>query len=182
MSENGWIFVAIGVALVLAGQFAGVDANLELVLYIVGGVLLLYGFFANFRRSQARDDHGGRTLGEKVLLECISRMASSDANVHPVEVETVARVFNVMTGKQATPAEIRTLASSELYEAVPFASYLSGVADKLGEEDRKRIAKALCEVIVADGHNSPLEVDFFNKTVRILKLDPSHVAGISGTA
>lgn len=184
MTGNGWFFVAIGALLLIVGNIYATDGNLQLIVYIAGGAVLLYGVYGLFQRSRDRDEHGDRTLGEKVLLECISRMASSDSNVHPVEVETICRVFTSMTGKEATAAEVRTLAGSELYESVPFASYLAGVAGKLGEEDRRRIAKALCEVIAADGHHNPLELDFFNRTVRTLKLDPSDIAhfGAAGPA
>lgn len=178
MTGNGWFFVATGALLLIVGNIYATDGNLQLIIYVVGGAVLLYGVYGLFQRSRDRDDHGDRTLGETVLLECISRMASADSNVHPVEVETICRVFTSMTGKKAAAAEVRTLAGGELYENVPFAAHLAGVADKLDKSERRRIVKALCEVIAADGHHNPLELDFFNRTVRTLKLEPSDVADI----
>ena len=45
-------------------------------------------------------------------------------------------------------------------------------------EHRAQVIDALADVFRSDEHVSPLEIDFFNRTVEALDLTPAQIAGL----
>lgn len=119
-----------------------------------------------------------RELYKEALLMTLARASSSDANVSPVEVETVRKLVERETGETVTEADVRVAAASELYEKAPLESYLGRISRKLTSEERSTIARGLAEVIKSDVRISSREVRFYDAVIEALGATPSEIAGL----
>ena len=119
-----------------------------------------------------------KKLYGEVLMMVLARAASSDANVHPVEIQTIQRIVQRETGEDVKESDIRLAARPELYETVPMRKYLRSVQRKLNEDDRLSVVQSLAEVIKSDTEISVLEVDFFNRVSDALRITPAELAGL----
>lgn len=120
-----------------------------------------------------------QSLFAEVLLMVLGRASSSDANMHPVEIETIQGIMRRVTDQELTAADIRKAARPELYAEANLQKYLRSVQKQLKTDDRIAIAQSLAEVIKSDCDISVLEVDFFNQTSDALKITPAELVGIS---
>ncbi len=118
-------------------------------------------------------------LFKEALLMTLARASHSDANVSPVEVETVRKIVERVTGEKVTEADVRVAAASELYETASLDRYLGRVTRKLHSEERSAIVQSLAEVIKSDVRVSSREVDFFNSVATALKATPAELAGLN---
>lgn len=116
------------------------------------------------------------------LLRTLARMSYADANINCGEVETIRRIYNDVTGKDVSEADVRVASRADLYERQPFDKYLLGVQKKISTEDKMVIMRALAEVIRVDGNVSPGEIDFFNQVGNALKLNPADLKELTGEA
>lgn len=179
MSGSGWIYAVVGVVLIVISSLTGQEGVVRYAILGAGLILLIIGVMRVLRdRAITADSNPDRPLADEVLLRSLARMAYSDTNVDNVEVETIQRIFQDAAGQKVESSEIRSAARGDLYESTSFDKYLATVASKLSDDDKKRIAKAMCEVIKADGRHSPFEVEFFNKAVGALKLSPADLADV----
>ena len=119
-----------------------------------------------------------QTLLQEVLLMTLSRASSSDANIHPCEVETVRDILKRMTGNDFSTADIRVAAGSEIYETAPLERYLASAGRKLAAADRAETVKALAQVIRSDAQVTSREVEFFNMVADALRITPAELAGL----
>jgi len=140
-------------------------ADLSSVLNIFGG-------------SSLSEEEQQSLFGE-VLLMVLGRASSSDANMAPVEIETIQQIMERATGQTLTEADIRRAARPELYAEANLRKYLRTVQKQLKTEDKTAIAKALAEIIRSDTGISVLEIDFFNRTANALELTPAELIGLS---
>lgn len=137
--------------------------------------------------SSVLKSFGGSSLSEdeqqglfvEVLLMVLGRASSSDANMAPVEIETIQRIMERETSHAVTEGDIRKAARPELYAEANLRKYLRSVQKQLKVEDRITIAQTLAEVIKSDCDISVLEVDFFNRTAEALQITPAELVGIS---
>ncbi len=120
-----------------------------------------------------------RELYREVLLMTLARASSSDANIHPVEIETIQQIMKRETGQELTEADIRKAARSELYESVNLRKYLRSVRRQLKAGDRIKIVEALGHVIKSDTRISVLEIDFFNRVADALRVTPAELVGFT---
>lgn len=120
-----------------------------------------------------------KNLYAEVLLMTLARASSSDANIHPVEIETIQRIIQRETGQELTAAEVRKAARPELYESLNLRKYLRGVQRQLKAEDRITIVQALADVIKSDTEISVLEIDFFNRVADALRVTPAALIGLT---
>lgn len=116
-------------------------------------------------------------VNETVLL-VLARATDSDANIKPVEVETVQEIVHKTTGEEVSAADVRVAAHSKIYEDAPLERHLANVREQIDEADRVTIAKALAEVILADERVTAKEVRFFNMVAEALALTPAAVCGL----
>ena len=116
-------------------------------------------------------------FNETVLL-VLSRATDSDANIKPIEIDTVRGIIAKTTGEEVSAADVRVAAHSKIYEDAPLERNLARVADKLDVHDRVQIAKALAEVILADERVTAKEVRFFNTVAGALALTPATLCGL----
>ncbi len=119
-----------------------------------------------------------KELYSEVLLMTLARASSSDANIHPVEIETIQQIMQRETGQELTEADIRKAARPELYESVNLRKYLRSVQRQLNPEDRITIVRALADVMKSDTQISVLEIDFFNRVADALRITPAELAGL----
>ena len=109
-------------------------------------------------------------LYKEVLLTILARAYSSDANIDPVEIETIRQIMQRETGQELTEADIRKAARPILNESVYLRKYLRSVHRQLKAEDRSKIVQAVAEVIKSDKKINVLEIDFFNRVVVALRM------------
>ena len=130
-----------------------------------------------FRGSDLSPEKESELFGE-VLLMTLSRASSSDANTHPVEVQTVRTIVLRITGEDVSDADIRVAAASELYETASLEKYLSSCGRKLKSSSRATTVQALAEVIKSDTQVTSREIQFFDMVARSLAVTPAEVAGL----
>ncbi len=59
-----------------------------------------------------------KELYREVLLITLARASRSDANIHPVEIETIQQIMQRETGQELTEADIRKAARPERYQSM----------------------------------------------------------------
>ena len=111
-----------------------------------------------------------KELYREVLLMTLARASSSDANIHPVEIETIQKIMQRETGQELTEANIRKAARPELYSSVYLRKYLRSVQRQLKAEDRSKIVQAVADVIKSDTQINVLEIDFFYQVANALRI------------
>ncbi len=109
-------------------------------------------------------------LYSEVLLMTLARASSSDANIDPVEIETIQQIMQRETGQELTEADIRKAARPELYSSVYLRKYLHSVQRQLKAEDRSKIVQAVADVIKSDTQINVLEIDFFYQVANALRI------------
>lgn len=117
-------------------------------------------------------------LVKEALLMTLARASSSDADIAPVEVETVRAIIKRATDEDVSAADVRVAAHSELFETSSLTNCLSRIGRKIGEEDRAMIARSLAEVIRSDLAVTKREVQFFNEVASALQVTPAGLAGL----
>ncbi len=120
-----------------------------------------------------------KELYREVLLMTVARASSSDANIDPVEIETIQKIMQRETGQELTEADIRKAARPGLYQSVNLYEYLRSVQRQLKVEDRITIVQALADVLKSDAKISVLEIDFFNRVVETLRITPAAQLGLA---
>jgi uncharacterized tellurite resistance protein B-like protein len=120
-----------------------------------------------------------KALYGEVLLMTLARASSSDANIHPVEIEVIQQIMQRETGQELSETDVRKAARPELYETVNLRKYLRSVQRQLKAEDRITIVRALADVIHSDTEISMLEIDFFNRVADALRITPAELVGLS---
>ena len=131
-------------------------------------------FFGGSEPSEAEQ----KELFKEAAVMVLARAASADTNVKAVEVEQVQSLLKDATGETFTSGEIRTAASSELFEKQPLEKYLSRVSRKLLHEDRVRLIELLSSVVKSDDRVSVMEIDYFNVVCSALNATPAEILGL----
>ena len=126
-------------------------------------VLKIFGAPSPSERKQ-------KELYREVLLITLARASNSDANIHPVEIETIQQIMQRETGQEISEAEIRRVARPDMYESVKLRKYLRKVQRQLKAEDKITIMQALADVIRSDTQINVLEIDFFNRVAVALRI------------
>jgi uncharacterized tellurite resistance protein B-like protein len=124
----------------------------------------------------------GEQLFKEVLLMTLARASSTDANIDPVEVDTVRKLIKQIIGENVSAADVRVAANSELYETTPLEKALTRVRNKLDAKHRAAIVTSLAKVIKSDTDVSAREVAFFDMVARALDASPAELAGLIGPA
>ncbi len=120
-----------------------------------------------------------KELYREVLLITLARASRSDANIHPVEIETIQQIMQEETGQELTEADIRKAARPELYESMNLRTYLRSVQHQLKVEHRIKIVQALAHVIKSGTPISVLEIDFFNRVADGLRITLAGQLGLT---
>ncbi len=118
-------------------------------------------------------------LYKEVLMVTLAQASNADANIHPLEIETIQQIMRRETGLDITGADIRKASLSNMYEAANFRKYLRRVRGKLNAENKATILQALVDVIKSDTTINVLEIDFFNRVVDALRMTPAEQLGLT---
>lgn len=180
--------IIVGVALVVAALvFAdGVrELGSDLLYYalLAAGAALgglgLAEYMRAGKSSASSESATPENLVHDTLLRTLARLSSADTNIKNVEVETIASLYEDLTGNAVTTAEIRVAARADLYEDGSFTKYLSGIEGEIERDGKRLIMDAMCTVVRADGSVSPLEVDFFNDVAKALRVDAADLKDLT---
>ncbi len=117
-------------------------------------------------------------LFQEVMLMVLSRVTRVDSNIECVEIAQVQKVLKAELGQDISEAEIRTAASSEVFENQPLERFLSTATRKLDDRERIVILTSLASVIRSDNEIRGFELDFFDKVALALRATPSEIAGL----
>ncbi len=120
-----------------------------------------------------------KELYREVLLMTLARASSSDANIDPVEIETIQQIMQRETGQEFTEAAIRKAARPQLYDSVYLRKYLRSVRRQLKLEDRSKIVPAVGDVIKSDTQINILEIDFFYQVAKALRITLDEPLGLT---
>ena len=140
--------------------------------------LVKFGNILKFIRGGEPTSEEKKQLFKEVALMALARATSADTNIQGVEVETVHRILNKVTGDEISIADIRVAAHSEIFEKEPLEKYLSGVGRKLDAKDRMTIMHCLAEVIRSDERIDQFEIDYFDMVASALNATPSELSGL----
>ena len=135
----------------------------------------------NFGGSSASEEIQDELYTE-VLLMTLARASKADANIHPVEIETIQQIMQRETGQDLTEVDIRKASRSDLYESANLRKYLRSVQGQLKVEDRIKIVQSLAHVIKSDTPISVLEINFFNRVVDALRITFPQLFGLKQTS
>lgn len=119
-----------------------------------------------------------KALHDEVALLTLARATSTDADIQPVEVETVRRALSELTGKDHSAADIRVAARSEVYETAPLEKFLASAGRKLQARDRANLLRALAGVITSDATISSRETAFFNMAAQAMDATAAELVGL----
>ena len=111
----------------------------------------------------------------------LARATRADSNVEMVEINKVQEVLKEQLGQDISTAEIRTAASSAIFEKQSQERYLSSATRKLDEAERVVILQSLATIIRSDENIRIFELDFFDKVALALRATPSEIAGLVGS-
>ena len=116
-----------------------------------------------------------KELYSEALLMTLAQASSSDANIHPAEIETIQQIMQRETGQELTEAHIRKAARPERYQSVYLRKYLRSVHRQLKAEDKSKIVQAVADVIKSDTQINVLEIDFFYQVADALRITPAEL-------
>ncbi len=138
---------------------------------VLNTVLKIFGGSSASEESQ-------KELYRDVLLVTLALASRSDANIHPMEIETIRQIMQRETGQELTEADIRVTARPHLNESAKLRKYLRRVRRQLTLEDRTKVVQALADVIKSDTQINVLEFEFFNRVVDALRISPAEQLGL----
>ncbi len=142
---------------------------------VFGNLGIVLKVFGESSASEKNQDE----LYKEVLLMTLAQASKSDANIHPLEIETIQRIMRRETGQDFTEADIRKASLSDMYESANLRKYLRRVQGQLNAENKITILRALVDVIKSDTEINVLEIDFFNRVVDALRITPAEQFGLT---
>jgi uncharacterized tellurite resistance protein B-like protein len=128
--------------------------------------------FSILGRSSAGEESQDE-LYKKVLLMTLAGASKADANIHPVEIETIQQIMQRETGQDFEAADIRKASRPDLNESARLRKYLRSVQGRLNDKNKTTILRALVDVIKSDTEINVLEIDFFNRVAEALRITPA---------
>jgi uncharacterized tellurite resistance protein B-like protein len=140
-----------------------------------GNLGIVQKVFGESSTSEKNQDE----LYKEVLLMTLAQASKSDANIHPLEIETIQKIMRRETGQDLTEADIRKASLSDMYESANLRKFLRRVQGQLNAENKITILRALVDVIKSDTEINVLEIDFFNRVVDALRITPAEQFGLT---
>ena len=140
-----------------------------------GNLGIVQKVFGESSASEKNQDE----LYKEVLLMTLAQASKSDANIHPLEIETIQQIMRRETGQDLTEADIRKASLSDMYESANLRKYLRRVQGQLNAENKITILRALVDVIKSDTEINVLEIEFFNRVVDALRITPAEQFGLT---
>ena len=139
-----------------------------------GNISTVLKIFSGSSTSEKIQDE----LYREVLITTLAQASRADANIHPLEIETIQEIMRRETGQDLTEADIRKASLSDWYESGNLRKYLRRVQGQLNAENKTTILRSVVDVIKSDTKINVLEIDFFNRVVDALRMTPAEQFGL----
>ena len=140
-----------------------------------GNLRSVLGIFDGSSASEKTQD----ALYREVLMMTLAEASRADANIHPLEIETIQQIMQRETGQDFSEADIRVASRSDSHRPANFRKYLRRARVQLNAENKATILQALVDVIKSDAKINVLEIDFFNRVVDALRMTPAEQQGLT---
>ncbi len=143
---------------------------------------MAFGDFSNvlqmFGGSPAGEE-AQEKLYKQLLMMTLAQASTADANIHPMEIETIQQIMRRETGQDLTDVDVRKALRSDVNRSAKFRKYLRRARAQLNAENKALILKALVDVIKSDAKINVLEIDFFNQVADALRMTPAEQYGLT---
>ncbi len=106
----------------------------------LGSVLRIFG--GSSASEKTRDE-----IYREVLMMTLAEASRADANIHPLEIETIQQIMQRETGQDLTEADIRVASWSNTYRSANLRKFLRRARVHLDPENKATILQALIDVI-----------------------------------
>ena len=116
---------------------------------------------------------------EEVLLMTLAQASKADANIHPMEIETIQQIMRRETGQDLTAVDIRKASQTDMFESASLHKYLRRVQGQLNTKNKIAILQALIDVIKSDRTINVLEIDYYDRVVDALRMTPAEQIGLT---
>jgi uncharacterized tellurite resistance protein B-like protein len=114
----------------------------------------------------------------RAMRRAMLQMMLADGQIAEDEVQVVCSVYEKVSGKGLTPAEVRSEASAMAGSSVDAAQSLRAFAGMLNDAGKEQVIRALFFVALADGSFGAEEQSFHTKVGRALEMSHYHVQGV----
>lgn len=135
---------------------------------------LLRSLVGSSANEETQDD-----VYKEVLLMTLAQASKADANIHPLEIETIKQIMRRETGQDLTEADIRKASRADINGSANLRKYLHRVQGQLNAENKAAILRAMVDVIKSDTEINVLEIDYFNWVVDALRMTPAEQFGLT---
>lgn len=135
---------------------------------------LLRSLVGSSANEETQDD-----VYKEVLLMTLAQASKADANIHPLEIETIKQIMRRETGQDLTEADIRKASRADINGSANLRKYLHRVQGQLNAENKAAILRAMVDVIKSDTEINVLEIDYFNRVVDALRMTPAEQFGLT---
>jgi uncharacterized tellurite resistance protein B-like protein len=108
----------------------------------------------------------------------LAEACRADANIHPLEIQAIQQIMRRETGQDLSEADIRVASRSDTYNSANLRKYLRRARVQLNAENKATILQALIDVIRSDTKVNVLEIDFFNRVIKALRMSPAEQQGL----
>lgn len=140
-----------------------------------GNLSSVLRFFGGSSASEKTRDE----IYREVLMMTLAEASRADANIHPLEIETIQQIMQRETGQDLTEADIRVASWSNTYRSANLRKILRCARVHLDAENKATILQALIDVIKSDAEINVLEIDFFNQVIKALRMSPAEQQGLT---
>ncbi len=152
---------------------------------VYGEYIECQGCLATFRPEVLAYDAGARTPEavaeyQRAMRRILALMVAADGKVRDREITTVRRIFEAVTGKALTAAEVRAEVEEAGRAPTTAARFLARVIGVLNEYGKEQILRAATLVSRCDGELHAREADLVRRLGGVLKVAPRRIERILG--
>ncbi len=152
---------------------------------ILGEYIECRGCLATFRPEVLAYDAGARTPEavveyQRAMRRILALMVAADGKVRDREIATVRRIFEAVTGKALTAAEVRAEVDEAGRAPTSAARFLARVIGYLNDYGKEQILRAAALVSLSDGELHVREADLVRRLGAVLKVAPRRIERILG--
>ncbi len=152
---------------------------------VLGEYIECGGCLATFRPEVLAYDAGARTPEavaeyQRAMRRILALMVAADGKVREREIATVRRIFEAVTGKTLTAADVRAEVEEAGRAPTSAARSLARVIGYLNEYGKEQILRAAALVSRSDGELHAREADLVRRLGAVLKVAPRRIERILG--
>ena len=125
--------------------------------------------------DEAEQREAVRAEYQRALLRVLALLVVTDGRVHEVELQSVQRVYESVTGSRLARAEVVAETAAVALQPTTAASYLSRVIGYINERGKEQILRGAAMVSASDGQLDPSEADMVRRLGAVMKTDPDRI-------